>query len=246
MSWIFGSGKTDAEKLKENQKQIRKAEREIDREIKKLDREEKTVVMEIKRLAREQKFTAAKTQATFVVRIRNQTNQLYSTKTSLKTLSMQLQSLRTTEAMSRAMKESTRAMIRTNRMISPEAMARIIQQFEYHADIMEAKQEIMDDSLNAQAEGDMDFDAEATSLLMEISEGIGIAISDELANVPDTNLKTAMKNTAAIANKLPDGNGGGVVSRKKEDEEDEKSAEDTKNLFIDQDFKSRIDRLHKK
>ena len=54
MSWLFGGKqKTPQEMLREHQRVLRKAMREMDRERNALQRQEKTLTIEIKKMARQ-------------------------------------------------------------------------------------------------------------------------------------------------------------------------------------------------
>ena len=52
MSFLFGGSKTPAEMLKQHQRSLTKAMRDLDRERQKLEQQEKKVIAEIKKSAR--------------------------------------------------------------------------------------------------------------------------------------------------------------------------------------------------
>jgi charged multivesicular body protein 2A len=53
MDWLFGSRKTPAEILKQNQRALNKAQRDLDRERTKLEQQEKKLIQDIKKSAKQ-------------------------------------------------------------------------------------------------------------------------------------------------------------------------------------------------
>ena len=53
MEWLFGKKKTPQEMLRQNQRALQKAMRELDRERAAMERQEKKIVADIKKLAKQ-------------------------------------------------------------------------------------------------------------------------------------------------------------------------------------------------
>lgn len=109
MSFFFGRRqKSPAEIVRENQRLLNRSIRELDRERTGLEAKDKQTILEIKKLAKASQLDAAKTLAKSLVQIRKNVNKLYKMRAHLQSVSMQLQTLKTTEAMSQAMSGVTK------------------------------------------------------------------------------------------------------------------------------------------
>lgn len=69
--------------VNENKKNVRKSQRDLERELLALDREEKKVALEIKKLAKAGQVSSAKVLAKEIVRIRKQREKLLGMKAQL-------------------------------------------------------------------------------------------------------------------------------------------------------------------
>lgn len=53
MEWLFGKKKTPEEMLRQNQRALNKAMRDLDRERAKMEQQEKKIIMDIKKMAKD-------------------------------------------------------------------------------------------------------------------------------------------------------------------------------------------------
>lgn len=53
MSWLFGRKKTPQEMLRQNQRALNKAMRDLDRERQHMEQQEKKIIMDIKKMAKQ-------------------------------------------------------------------------------------------------------------------------------------------------------------------------------------------------
>ena len=71
MEWLFGRKKTPDEMLRQNQRALTKAMRELDRERSKMEQQEKKIIADIKKMAKQGQMDAVKIMAkvrSFMVR----------------------------------------------------------------------------------------------------------------------------------------------------------------------------------
>ena len=63
MEWLFGRKKTPDELLRQNQRALTKAMRELDRERTKMEQQEKKIIADIKKMAKQGQMDAVKIMA---------------------------------------------------------------------------------------------------------------------------------------------------------------------------------------
>ena len=63
MEWLFGRKKTPDELLRQNQRALNKAMRELDRERAKMEQQEKKIIADIKKMAKQGQMDAVKIMA---------------------------------------------------------------------------------------------------------------------------------------------------------------------------------------
>lgn len=183
MSFIFGKKKTPQEVLREHQRALNRAIREMDRERQKLQNQEKKLVVEIKKLAQQGQMGAAKIMAKDLVRTRNYIQKFYKMRAELQAVSMRIVTLKSTAAMGDAMKGATRAMMVMNRQMNLPQMQRILMEFERQSDIMDSKEEMMSDTMDdIMDDGNEEEDTE--NVVNQVLEEIGIDMSQDLADTP--------------------------------------------------------------
>ena len=101
--FLFGSKKSPQELLKENQRTISRAIREIDRERLSLETQEKNYLAMAKRAASAGHISSVKIMVKDAVRIRSQINKFFELRTQLQAVSLRLQTLRSTQTIATVM-----------------------------------------------------------------------------------------------------------------------------------------------
>lgn len=173
MEWLFGKKLTPEELLRKNQRALNKAIRDLDREKLKMEQQEKKVIADIKKLAKEGqmvKFSnslllkvivilfqdAVKIMAKDLVRTRRYVKKFMLMKANIQAVSLKIQTLRSQNAMAQAMKGVTKAMQSMNRQLNLPQIQRILQEFEKQSEIMDMKEEMMNEAIDDAMEGDED------------------------------------------------------------------------------------------
>ncbi|KAL6059988.1 ESCRT-III subunit protein did4 [Balamuthia mandrillaris] len=197
--WLFGRQKTPKEILREHQRTLRRAIRDIDRERTNLERQQQKLTIDIKKMAKEGQMGAAKIMAKDLVRTRQHITKFYKLRSHLQAVSLRIQTLQSTQAMSDAMKGASQAMTMMNRRMNIPAMQRVLQNFEMQSEQMDMKQEMMGDAMDDLFEED-DEEEQMDDIINQVLDEIGINLSAELVDTPGSGVgvQQAKAKTAAV------------------------------------------------
>ncbi|KAH9174243.1 vacuolar sorting protein DID4 [Lactarius sanguifluus] len=188
---LFGRTVTPAERLRQHQRALAKAQRELDRERTKLEQSEKKLVMDIKKSAKAGQLNACKVMAKDLVRTRRYVQKFYQMRTQLQAVGLRIQTLRSNQQMADAMRGATRAMKSMNRGLNLPQIQRIMNEFERESATMDMKEEMMSDAVDDVMDDDLeDEEEEGDKILKQVLDEIGVGISQQLAEAP-TGLATA-------------------------------------------------------
>ena len=168
---------TPAERLRKHQRSLEKTQRELDRERTKLENQEKKLITEIKKSAKNGNMAACKIQAKDLVRTRNYIQKFYSMRTQLQAISLRIQTVRSNEAMMQSMKGATGLLGSMNRSMNIPALSRIAMEFEKENDVMDQRQEMMDDAIDeVTGEDEEEGEEVVKEVLDEIGVDLGMAV----------------------------------------------------------------------
>lgn len=216
---------TPAERLRQHQRALAKAQRELDRERTKLEQQEKKLVADIKKSAKAGQLNACKVMAKDLVRTRRYVQKFYQMRTQLQAVGLRIQTLRSNQQMADAMRGATRAMASMNKGLNLPAIQRIMNEFERESAAMDMKEELMSEAVDGVMEDDAeDEEEEGDKILQQVLEEIGIDMSQKLGETP-TDLHSAavpvVNRRQAVAlggDDVPSsGSGDGGVSTAEED-----------------------------
>lgn len=182
LEYMFGKRMTPAERLRKNQRSLDKAIRELDQLRVKLEKQEKTLILQIKQSAQKGQMGACKIQAKDLVRTRRYIEKFYEMRSQLQKISLRLQTYRSNEQMMQAMKGATMALGSMNRQMNLPALTKIAMEFEKENDIMEQRQEMMDDAIDDAM--DVGADEEGEEVVEQVLEEIGVDMNQALGETP--------------------------------------------------------------
>merc|ERR1711916_186544 len=134
-------------------------------------------------MAKKGQIGAAKIMARDLVRTRNAISKFYQMKAQLQAVSIRIQTMSSTAAMADAMEGAAKAMYTMNKQVKLPAMQRIMMKFEKEGDMMEMKQELMDDTIDDVMAQEGDDEAEE-QLLNQVLDEIGINLAADLQDAP--------------------------------------------------------------
>ncbi|KAI9883098.1 MAG: Protein phosphatase 2C 1 [Watsoniomyces obsoletus] len=207
VEWAFGKRMTPAERLRKHQRALEKTQRELDRERVKLENQEKKLVQDIKKSAKNGQIGACKIQAKDLVRTRRYANssyiqKFYQMRTQLQAISLRIQTVRSNEQMMQSMKGATTLLGSMNRSMNLPALQRIAMEFEKENDIMDQRQEMMDDAIDDVT--GLEDEAEGEEVVREVLDEIGVDLGQALGETP-----TGLQKTAVAEGPVAEAIGGG-------------------------------------
>eukprot|EP00300_Choanocystis_sp_HF-7_P035091 c48384_g1_i1.p1 GENE.c48384_g1_i1~~c48384_g1_i1.p1 ORF type:complete len:237 (+),score=64.84 c48384_g1_i1:51-713(+) len=183
MEWLFGKKKTPKEILRENQRALKKAIRELDRERTTMQANQTKIIADMKKAAKDGQMAAAKIMAKDLVRTRKYVTKFYAMRTQLQAVSLRIQTLTSNQAMAEAMVGVTKAMRSMNAQLNLPQIQAIMMEFERQSEMMDMKDEMFNDAID-DAMDDADDEEEEDRIVAEVFEEIGINFGDSMAQVP--------------------------------------------------------------
>lgn len=200
MDFLFGKKKTPEEMLKQNQRALNRAMRDLDRERQKMENQEKKVIADIKKYAKMGQMDAVKVMAKDLVRTRRYVKKFIMMKANIQAVSLKIQTLRSNNQMAQAMKGVTKAMQTMNKQLKLPQIQKIMMEFEKQSEIMDMKEEMMSDAID-DAMGDEDDEEETDAIVSQVLDELGLSIGDEISGLPSTgaSLDTSTKEKGKVA-----------------------------------------------
>ena len=173
---------TPQERLRKHQRALEKTQRELDRERVKLENQEKKLVADIKKSAKAGQIGACKIQAKDLVRTRRYITKFAAMRTQLQAISLRIQTVRSNEQMAQSMRGATSLLGSMNRQMNLPALQRIAMEFEKENDIMDQRQEMMDDAIDdvTGVEDEEEGEEVIREVLDEIGVDLGMAVGHSI------------------------------------------------------------------
>lgn len=205
MEFLFGRKKTPQEMLRQNQRALNKAIRDLDRERQRMEQQEKKVITDIKKMAKMGQMDAVKIMAKDLVRTRSYIKKFMLMRANIQAVSLKLTALKSTDAMAKAMVGVTKAMATMNKQLKLPEIQKIMMEFEKQSEIMDMKEEMMNDAID-DAMGDEADEEESEAVVQQVLDELGLQISGDLAAMPTASQgsvaaasSTGRKQPAAVA-----------------------------------------------
>lgn len=153
--------------------------RDLDRERAQLEKNEKQLIAEIKKSAKAGQMGAAKVQAKDLVRTRGYIKKFAGMRSQLQGVSLRVTTMTSQAAMGEAMKGCAKAMRKMNARSKLPQMQKIMMDFEMQSELMDTKQEMMDDMMD-DAVGSEDEEAASDDIINSIMDELNIDIGQKL------------------------------------------------------------------
>lgn len=185
--WAFGKKLTPQERLWKNQRALDKTQRELTREVNKLQQQEKKLISDIKKSAKAGQISSAKIQAKDLIRTKSYISKFNSMKTQLQAISLRIQSVRSNQQMAMSMRDATRVLGGMNRSMNMPQLSRIAQEFAKESDLMDQKQEFMDEAIDdamADDEDELGEEEQIDEILGKVLDEIGVDLNTTLKDTP--------------------------------------------------------------
>ncbi|CAF0990226.1 unnamed protein product [Adineta ricciae] len=179
---MFGR-KSIPEQTKAHNRELRKTDRELVRDRHKLEAEEQRIVNEIRKNASGGNKKAVEILAKQLVKIRNQKAQSFQASSQIQGLATQNTMMASNVRMANTMQATAKTMAKMNKVMNPEKMAKITQQFGQEHTKLGIKEEMMGETLDAAfgQEGDSD---EEDAIVNQVLDEIGISFNEKMAVAP--------------------------------------------------------------
>jgi len=182
------------DQMRANKRVLNKAIREMDRERAQLEREQVKLEREIKKLAKQNEVAAVRVLAKDLVRTRQYISKFHIMKSNLQSLSLKMQTMKTTHEMGMAMGKMTKAMKRMNKKMNANTINKIVMEFERENEKTEMTEEMMSDAIG-EAFDDGETEEEEDKIVNQVLDEIGVSLSGELLSAP-----TSAVNEQPVAN----------------------------------------------
>jgi charged multivesicular body protein 2A len=192
------------DQIKQNQRIIKKAVRELDREIEKMKTSQKKLTKDIKKYAKENQTATVKIMVKDLVRSRNYVNRFIMMKTQLTAVGLKIQTIKSNEAMSSAMKDVTKCLVLLNKQMSVPELQKVMDEFVTENEKNELQQEVMNETLD---DAMMEDGSEAMEdqIYSQVMDELGLNFNEEVPEAPST---AALKSAEALPEKQAVGVGG--------------------------------------
>ncbi|KAH9490452.1 Charged multivesicular body protein 2A [Bulinus truncatus] len=185
LEFLFGRKKTPEEMLRQNQRALTKAMRDLDRERQKMEQQEKKVIADIRKMAKQGQMDAVKIMAKDLVRTRRYVKKFISLRANIQAVSLKIQTLKANNTMAQAMKGVTKAMATMNKQLKLPQIQKIMMEFEKQSEIMDMKEEMMSDAID-DALGDEEDEEESDAIVAQVLDELGLQMADEMSGLPST------------------------------------------------------------
>ncbi|KAK2459702.1 hypothetical protein APHAL10511_008347 [Amanita phalloides] len=199
---LFGRTVTPAERLRQHQRMLAKAQRELDRERGRLEQNEKKLVMDIKKTAKSGQMNACKVMAKDLIRTRRYVHKFHQLRTQLQAVGLRIQTLRSNQQMAEAMRGASRAMRSMNRGLNLPSIQHIMNEFERESSMMDMKEEMMSETIDGVMGDEEDEEEEGDKVIKEVLDELGVSLSQQLIDAPATRIATTsspLTNRTAVA-----------------------------------------------
>lgn len=172
MDKLFGSNKTPEQTLREYQRILNRAIRDLDREREKMIGQEKKVIEDTKETYKAGQIDDAKTLAKDLIRTRSYVKQFILMRASTQALFLKIQTLRSQNAMENAMKEIAKEMATRNKKMKLPQLQKIMMEFERQTGVMDMEIETFD-LYDADITGSND-EEETEEMVLQVFEELGL------------------------------------------------------------------------
>ena len=167
-----------------------------------MEQQEKKLIQDIKKAAKQGQMGSCQVMAKDLVRTRRYIQKFYQMRTQLQAVSLRMQTVRSNQQMMQSMKGATRLLGNMNRSMNLPGLQRIAMEFERENDIMDQRQEMMDDAIDDSLEND---EEESEEIVNQVLDEIGIDLSQALGEAPSGITGAAVKE-ARVAQAVGGGN----------------------------------------
>merc|ERR1719183_1469329 len=134
-------------------------------------------------MAKQGQMDAVKIMAKDLVRTRRYVKKFMLMRANIQAVSLKIQTLKSQNSMAQAMKGVTKAMMMMNKQMKLPEIQKIMQEFEKQSEIMDMKEEMMNDVMD-DAMGDEDDEEEGDAIVTQVLDELGLQMGDQINGLP--------------------------------------------------------------
>lgn len=180
---LFGKKLSPAEQMRQQNRDLRKTQRDIERDRRGLDKLEKQLELDIKKAAKQGDKQLCTVLAKQLVQCRKQKARTYTAASKVQAVGAQSKAMHSNIKLSNVMGTTAKTMGAVNREMKPEQVMRNMQEFEKQSMKMGMTEEIVDETLNSILDESGD-EEEQDAVVTKVLDEIGIELSGKLAEAP--------------------------------------------------------------
>jgi charged multivesicular body protein 2A len=186
MAFLFGGGggkasESKADPVKEYQRELRHAQRSMDREDIKAASQERVLLADIVRQAKDQRLDLCKARARELIRLRSHRARLGAMKGHMTTLGQQLSAVQGAQSMQAIMGKTTRLLQGLNKNMDVKTVHRMLMEYERQSTAFVSSQEVVEETLDSMFE--VDGEGEATDeAMLKVFQEIGLDLSATMSS----------------------------------------------------------------
>ncbi|KAF8774074.1 Charged multivesicular body protein 2b like protein [Argiope bruennichi] len=154
--------------MREQNRNLRRAQRDVEKDRRALERQEKQLVLTV--LAKN------------LVTVRKQKARTYTAASKITSVGNQTKAMHSSAKLANTMANTTKTMVSANKDLNPQGIARTMHEFEKESMKMGMAEEIVDDTLNSVLTESGD-EEEEDAVVNQVLDEIGIEISGKLKSV---------------------------------------------------------------
>ena len=186
------------EVLRENERLIKRAINDLDKEIRNMEKEQAKIVADIKRNAKAGQMSAAKSLAKGYTRSKNYITKFIMMKTQLKGIALQMQTMNANHSMTTAMAGVTKALQQMNKNMDMSHLTKVLADYAKENEIADTKQGMMGDLIDDTLAQE-DDPAQEDMLISQVMDELGIDLQASLAGAGGAGSSALPKTAQAAA-----------------------------------------------
>ncbi|KAM9342757.1 charged multivesicular body protein 2Ba [Pholidichthys leucotaenia] len=175
--------KTVEDVIREQNRELRRNQRQVGRDRTDLEKQEKQLQAEIKKMAKAGNKEACKVLAKQLVQVRKQISRTYGVSSKMTSMGMQSKLMNSQMKMANAIGTSAKTMQKVNKKMDPQKTLQTMQNFQKENMKMEMTEDMINDTFDEIFEGS-DDEEECEGIVSQVLDEIGIEISGKMGKAP--------------------------------------------------------------
>jgi len=181
---------TAAEQLRAQDRQLRHAATDLERERGALERQERQLKAEIKKAVQQGDDRGARSLAKAVLRNRAQRDQLLQAKATVASVQARAHGAAASQRVAQAVGTAAQVMGAANQRTDASGVRRVAAEFQWQAAAMDHVDALLADGLDSALDGD-DIDDEVEAAMDQVLDELGLNLTAQVGPIPSSSLRAA-------------------------------------------------------